>query len=87
MDPKKRTRREKFNEHMNEVLDSFPIELKMANLSEATVIEKELEQLDQDISYVLHKVRKKIEVQKRGVPCSKKKGKEDPQSLVGNRDC
>ena len=40
MDPNKRNHREKFNEYMNEMLDSFPIELMMANMSESTVTEK-----------------------------------------------
>ena len=49
MEPNERTHREKFNEHINEVIDSFPIELMIGEMSEATVIEKELEHLDQDI--------------------------------------
>ena len=49
MEPNIRTHREKFNEHMDEVLHYFPTDSIMANLNEATVIEKELEQLDQDI--------------------------------------
>ena len=57
--------KEKFNKNVNEVLDSFQIESMIAEVSEATVTEKELEQLDQDISCVLHKVRKKIEGKKR----------------------
>ena len=40
MDPSKRTHREKFNEHMNEVLDSFPIESMIAEMSENKVTEK-----------------------------------------------
>ena len=49
MEPNERTHREKLNEHINEVIDSFPIELMIGEMSEATVIEKELEHLDQDI--------------------------------------
>ena len=33
MDPNKRTHRENFNEHMGELLDSFPIESIMENLN------------------------------------------------------
>ena len=79
MDPRKRTHREKFNEHMNEVLDSFPIESMIAEMSETTVTEKELEQLDQDISYVLQKVRKKIEGKKEEYRTRRKRSKGVPQ--------
>ena len=75
LDPNKRTHREKFNEHMDEILDSFPLELPVQKLNISTVTKKELEQLDQDISFVLNKVRKKIEGQKRGMLHSKKKVK------------
>ena len=75
IDPNKRTHKEKFNGHMNDVLDSFPTELMMGNLSEAIVTEKEFEQIGKDVSYVLHKVQKNTEGQKRGVTCSKEKAK------------
>ena len=40
MYPIKRTHIEKFNEHMSEVLDSFPIESMVAEVSEAAAIKK-----------------------------------------------
>ena len=70
LNPNKRTYIEKFNEHI-EILDSFSLELTVQKLNISTVAKKELEQLDQDISFVLNKVRKKIEGQKRGIPHSK----------------
>ena len=73
--PNKRTHREIFNEHVDEILDSLPLELTAQKLSISIVTKKELEQLYQDISFVLNKVWEKIEGQKRGVTNSKEKSK------------
>ena len=58
LDPSKITHREKFNKHMNERLDSFPLELTMQKLHASTLTKKELEKLNQDISFVFNKVKK-----------------------------
>ena len=73
MDQNKRTHREKFNEHMDEVLDSFPIESTMETLNESIVTEKELEHLDQHISHVLHEVRKRSREKREECLAQKKK--------------
>ena len=61
LDPNKRTHREKFNEHIDEILDTFLLESTVDNLTISTVIHNELEQIDQDMSFILNKFRKMIE--------------------------
>ena len=58
LDPNKRMHREKFNERMDETLDSIPLESTVQNMSTSTATHKELEQIDQDISFVLKKFGK-----------------------------
>ena len=58
LDPRKRTPREKFDENVDEILDSFPLESTIQKLNVSTVTKKELKKLDQDITFVLNKVRK-----------------------------
>ena len=73
LDPNKRAHGEKFNEHVHEMLDSILLKSTAQNTSISTVAHKELEQIDQDISFVLNKFLKKIDVQKRGFPIQKRK--------------
>ena len=72
--PNKRTHREIFNEHVDEILDSLPLELTAQKLSISIVTKKELEQLYQEISFVLNEIRKNRRL-KKGIPHSKIKVK------------
>ena len=55
----KRSHMNKLDEHMDENIDSIPLESTIQNINVLAVSKKELEQLDQDITFVLNKVRKR----------------------------
>ena len=57
--------REKFNEHVDEMLDYIPLESNAQRMSISTVMHDCLEQIDQDIYFVLNKVLKNTMAQKR----------------------
>ena len=73
VDPNKRTHREKCNEHIDEMLDSIPLQSIAQNASISTASHEELEQTDQDVSFVLNKVRIKQRSRKGGFPIQKRK--------------
>ena len=60
IDPKKRTHREKFNEYAEELLNNIVIETRL----DYAHTHQELEEVDKDITYILNKIRKKINRQK-----------------------
>ena len=63
--PSKRNHRNKFDETGDETLDSITLESTIQTIIISAVAKKKLEQLEQDITFVLKKVREKIEVQKK----------------------
>ena len=67
--------KEKFNEFVDETIDSFPLGSTVQNVIISTLTHNDLEQTNQDIYFVLKKVRKKIEGQKNGFPHSKEEVK------------
>ena len=58
LDHNKITYREIFNQHMDEMVDSFPLESTKKKLNMSTLKRKEIKVLDQDITFSLSKVRK-----------------------------
>ena len=61
IDPNKRTHREKFQEYVEELLDVILIENLLFELLGGDVKREDLKRIDQDITFLLDKVQKKIE--------------------------
>ena len=73
LDPAKRSHREKFVEELENQLDYHQIERMLAAHPNPT--NQQIENIDRIITVILNKATTKVEGQRRGVPCSKKKAK------------
>ena len=75
LDPNKRSYKKKFDKIIEKLLDTIPIEIVFDKIIEYGITNKRLEQLDKDITFLLKKIRKKIEEQNRKIPYLKEKVK------------
>ena len=75
LDPGKRTHRERFEELIEEILDTMNIENELERMRRGHASKQELEMLDRDMTYTMNKAWKKIEGPRRGIPYLKEKAK------------
>ena len=63
LDLNKRTHQKKFKEFTNELLDTIPIEDTIFEITRGDMIRETMEKVDQDTSFLLNKVKNRIEEQ------------------------
>ena len=73
LDLNKRIHRKKHKKYIEELLDTIPIEDAIFKLNHNRVIKEALQIIDRDITYLMNKVRQRIEGQKRNILFSGKK--------------